>query len=73
MPLWKSLEMCVSKEQIFTLGLADLDKATLEQLYNEAKVSGSSILIPVTFSLVIEVHSGTYLFFVKYYFISNKI
>ena len=38
-PVWETLESIVDREQIFTLGTADLDKDVLEQLVNEVKVS----------------------------------
>lgn len=37
-PLWRTLEELAGKEKVFTLGTADLDKLTLEQVYKEALV-----------------------------------
>ena len=37
-PYWEVLEDLVHKEVILSLGMADLDKALLEELYNWAEV-----------------------------------
>ena len=38
-PYWEKLEDLVKKEIILSVGMADLDKTLLEQLYNWAEVS----------------------------------
>ena len=38
-PAWEALEEMVKDEKILTLGIADLNKDQLEELYNWAQVS----------------------------------
>ena len=37
-PIWTELEELVDQEKVFSLGTSDLDRDTLEELYNWAKV-----------------------------------
>lgn len=40
-PYWEMLEGMVEEEKVLTLGIADLNKERLEELYNWAKVTQS--------------------------------
>ena len=40
-PYWEMLEGMVEEEKVLTLGIADLNKERLEELYNWAKVTHS--------------------------------